>query len=60
MAPAFRLLTLLAVGSTLAACDTLKSAAGGDAASTDSTAAATDSGGSSGGSTVSLPVVVAV
>ncbi len=60
MSHPLRLLALvLAVGS-IAACDKLKSAAGGDAtASADSTNAATDSGGTSGGSTVSLPVVAA-
>ncbi|MBA3853578.1 MAG: hypothetical protein C0503_04130 [Gemmatimonas sp.] len=56
-----RPLALLLAATTLAACDKLKSAAGGDAATAtaDSTAAATDSGGTSGGATVSLPVVVA-
>lgn len=54
-----RPLAFLLAATTLAACDKLKSAAGGDAASADSTTAATDSGGTSGGSTVSLPVVVA-
>lgn len=50
---------LILAATTLAACDKLKSAAGGDsAAGADSTAAASDSGGTSGGSTVSLPVVV--
>jgi HlyD family secretion protein len=54
-----RPLAFLLAATTLAACDKLKSAAGGDAAAgADSTAAATDSGGTSGGSTVSLPVVV--
>lgn len=53
-----RPLAFLLAATTIAACDKLKSAAGGDAAGADSTAAATDSGGTSGGSTVSLPVVV--
>lgn len=53
-----RPLAFLLAATTIAACDKLKSAAGGDAAGADSTVAATDSGGTSGGSTVSLPVVV--
>lgn len=55
-----RLFAVLLVATSIAACDKLKSAAGGDAAGGDAdSTAATDSGGSSGGSTVSLPVVVA-
>lgn len=54
-----RPLAFLLAATTIAACDKLKSAAGGDAAGADSTGTVTDSGGTSGGSTVSLPVVVA-
>lgn len=55
MAPIRRPLALLAAVLTLAACDKLKSAAGGNGAAADSTAAA-DSGGAPA-STVTLPVV---
>lgn len=55
-----RPIALLLAATSIAACDKLKSAAGGDATATaDSTAAATDSVGTSGSASVSLPVVVA-